>query len=186
MLPNDLEKNDTLHAIGFGANVSAVAAFGDNLKRLRLKANLNQSELSRAADYDNTAISKYESGLIAGLPEGPSLIRLAKALRCSVEELLAGVDPDYDAVQRRIQAAESGVTPAVTPTPEAQPSDSREDEPRRDPMGGPTDMRTDRQRLVNLIEHVLTEDQVADLFRAAQDIFAGRGLHDSRESDTGS
>lgn len=33
-----------------------------------------------------------------GMPETPTLLRLAKALGCSVEELLAGVDAEYDLV----------------------------------------------------------------------------------------
>ena len=35
-----------------------------------------------------------------GLPETPTLLRLAKALRCSVEALLDGVDADYEQMRK--------------------------------------------------------------------------------------
>ena len=43
-------------------------------------------------------LSDWENDRFA-VPEVSGLIKLAKALHCSVDELLAGVDPDYDRVR---------------------------------------------------------------------------------------
>lgn len=51
-----------------------------------------------------------------GLPEGPTLIKFAKALGATVEELLEGVDPDYDEVRGRAvrdQFAKLGIRSAA-------------------------------------------------------------------------
>ena len=79
--------------------------FGENLRRLRKAANLNARELAKRVGVTPPVMSKWETQ--KGLPEGPTLLKLAKALSVSVDELLAGVDPEYDLV--REERAQYGV-----------------------------------------------------------------------------
>lgn len=78
-----------------------VSAFGQNIKRLRLAKQppLRAKELARLIETDPAVISRWEQGK-AGLPETPTLLRLAKNLEVSVDQLLDGVDDAYDALRR--------------------------------------------------------------------------------------
>lgn len=78
-----------------------VATFGSNLTRLREKAGFKTAKsLADAIGSSAPVVSRWENDA-TGLPEGPTLLRLAKALSCSIEELMDGVDPDYDIVRAR-------------------------------------------------------------------------------------
>lgn len=77
----------------------AAAAFGDNLRRFKKDANLSSSALAQRLGISRSSISAWEHGK-KGLPETPTLFRLAKALDVSIEQLLLGVDPDYDELIR--------------------------------------------------------------------------------------
>lgn len=70
---------------------------GDNLKRLRDERRLNQAELAAKYGGAQGSISKFETG--AKRPGSKTLLRLAVALPCFVEEFFEGVDPAYDAVR---------------------------------------------------------------------------------------
>lgn len=89
-----------------------VATFGSNLTRLREKAGFKTAKsLADAIGSSAPVVSRWENDA-TGLPEGPTLLRLAKALSCSIEELMDGVDPDYDVVRARVnrdQLARLGV-----------------------------------------------------------------------------
>jgi transcriptional regulator with XRE-family HTH domain len=78
-----------------------VSAFGRNIKRLREACDppMNGKELGEAIGRDGPTISKWEAGK-GGLPETPTLFRLAKNLKAPVEELLRDVDEEYDAMLR--------------------------------------------------------------------------------------
>jgi transcriptional regulator with XRE-family HTH domain len=78
-----------------------IEAFGRNIKRLRLALEppLNGKELAEAISTDPSVVSKWENGK-GGLPETPTLFRLAKKLQAPIEEILAGVDEDYDSLRR--------------------------------------------------------------------------------------
>ncbi len=70
-----------------------------NIKRLRTVAGFRtQSALADLLGISQTQLSEWESGRYAFLRIS-SLIRLAKALDCSVDDLLAGFDPDYDRIR---------------------------------------------------------------------------------------
>lgn len=62
----------------------------DNLAELRIAAGLTQNQLAAAMGVDRTAISKWETG--EALPRTDKLKSLAKALNCSIDELLKGVE----------------------------------------------------------------------------------------------
>ena len=68
--------------------------FGANLRSRREAAGLQSNELAARLRVKPPVISKWE--LTSIMPESPTLLRLAKALNCSVDELLIGVDAEYD------------------------------------------------------------------------------------------
>ena len=71
-----------------------------NIKRLRTVAGFRtQSALADLLGISQAQLSEWESERYAFLRIS-SLIRLAKALHCSVDDLLAGVDPDYDRIRQ--------------------------------------------------------------------------------------
>lgn len=90
--------NLALQEICPGATFRTVPSFGENVRRLRREAGFKRSkELAARLNVAASVVSRWENDA-TGLPEGPTLLRLAIALRCSVEDLLLGVDPDYDAL----------------------------------------------------------------------------------------
>lgn len=75
----------------------AVPTIGENIRRLRLRAGFRTSKaLAQAIGVPPPRMSDWENDRYA-LPDTDSLIKIAKGLRCSVDELLRGVDPGYDA-----------------------------------------------------------------------------------------
>jgi phage repressor protein C with HTH and peptisase S24 domain len=73
---------------------------GTNIKRLREKADITQTELADRIGVKQPAVWKWENDR-SGLPETPTLFKLAKALQCSIDDLLAGVDPDYEPLRHQ-------------------------------------------------------------------------------------
>ena len=57
-----------------------------NIKKLRLKAGLTQSQLAKKMNVDQAAVSRWESGETKPLRKCHK--RLAKVLGCTVDELL--------------------------------------------------------------------------------------------------
>lgn len=74
-----------------------VATFGGNLRRLMARSGVRVTDVAAELGIVKSAVSGWLHGK-AKLPNTPTLLRLAKAVRCSVDELLAGLDPAYDAV----------------------------------------------------------------------------------------
>lgn len=71
-------------------------SLGTNIRRLRTAAGFRtQAALADLLGISVSQLSEWETDRYA-VPRISSLIRLAKALHCSVEALLGGVDPDYD------------------------------------------------------------------------------------------
>lgn len=84
-----------------------IRAFGDNLRRARLRAGLTQVQLSGAAPLDRAAISRLECGERA--PDLPTLMRLCAALGTQPTTLLRGVGPKRSPSSgRRRQGTDSG------------------------------------------------------------------------------
>jgi transcriptional regulator with XRE-family HTH domain len=84
----------------YNPGVLALARFGDNLKRLMKDAGINGVRLAKLVEVTPPVVSGWR-GNRNGLPEAPTLLKLAKALRCSIDDLLDGVDPAYDAIRLR-------------------------------------------------------------------------------------
>jgi transcriptional regulator with XRE-family HTH domain len=79
-----------------------VPSFGENLKRIRQRSRLKSKDVAERVDVAKSVVSGWENNR-RGLPETPTLFKLAKALNCSIEELLQGVDEEYEAaVQKRV------------------------------------------------------------------------------------
>lgn len=94
------------------------AALGRNIKRLRKRPELNirAVDLAERMSVTKPVISNWENWKGDSLPDGQTLLRLAKALGASVDDLLEGVDPDYDAAR----AKTNPVTPIVIKHPPSQ------------------------------------------------------------------
>lgn len=56
-----------------------------NLKQLRIKAGLCQSDLAKTLGISRTTVSMWEIG--AGFPRADKLPELAKILDCSIDDL---------------------------------------------------------------------------------------------------
>ena len=81
--------------------MEGVKTVGGNIRRLRDQLGLSQIELADRLQVRQPQVWKWENNK-SGLPETPTLFKLAKALKCSVEDLLVGVDVDYDALWKEL------------------------------------------------------------------------------------
>jgi transcriptional regulator with XRE-family HTH domain len=81
---------------GYGAPCSEAMSLGRNLRTLREAAELTQEVLAERADVSQSDISKWERGRV--VPELPSAVRVAKVLKVSLDQILVGFDPEYDAI----------------------------------------------------------------------------------------
>ena len=87
-------------------------SLGQNIKRLRWEAGLQtQKALADLLGVPQPQVSDWENDRYAVL-ETLTLVKIAKGLRCSVDHLLAGVDPDYDRVR---EARSGGALPVDSP-----------------------------------------------------------------------
>ena len=59
----------------------------NNIQVKRTEANLKQEDIARALDIDRSTVAKWETG--KSLPRAEMLVRLAKVLRCSIDELMS-------------------------------------------------------------------------------------------------
>ncbi len=110
--------------IAAGYTAASMATFGENVARQRKARRLSQAELAERLRMRQPSLSKIENQKDA---EVRTALKLASALGCSVDDLVAGIDPHYDeAARARADAthdhekssAESGnrVTSPVTPS----------------------------------------------------------------------
>jgi transcriptional regulator with XRE-family HTH domain len=72
------------------------STIGENIARIRLRRGLKtQKALAEALGVPLPRVNDLERNRYA-LPDTDTLVRVAKALRCSIDDLLRGVDPEYD------------------------------------------------------------------------------------------
>ena len=69
--------------------IDVAGQFGDNLARLRRAAGVSQDELAVMASVHRTEISQLERGL--RLARIDTLVKLARSLEVTADELLAGI-----------------------------------------------------------------------------------------------
>ena len=85
-------------------------SLGQNIKRLRCRSGLRtQRALADLLGVPQPQVSDWENDRYSVLGT-LTLVRIAKGIGCSIDELLLGVDPDYDRVREAVRAA--GVEPA--------------------------------------------------------------------------
>lgn len=89
-------------------------SFGKNVRRLRLERDMLAKALAQQLGVKQSTLSGWENDR-GGLPEGPTLIKFAKVLGCHVEELLVGVDAEYDEIVIRLRdlSSHGGKTESV-------------------------------------------------------------------------
>lgn len=68
---------------------------GDNIKRLREEAKMTQSALAEKLAVRQPQLSDWEQNRF-GIPKIQNLFKIAKVLNASLDDLLLGVDPEYD------------------------------------------------------------------------------------------
>ena len=74
-------------------------SLGQNIKRLRIAAGIStQRALADRLHVPQPQVSDWENDRYGTL-ETQTLMKLAKVLRCTIDQLLDGVDPDYDQVR---------------------------------------------------------------------------------------
>lgn len=71
---------------------------GMNIRRARKHAGLTQEQLADRAAVQQSDVSKWETD--TALPELLSLVKVATVLRISINSLLVGMAPTYDAIVR--------------------------------------------------------------------------------------
>lgn len=152
--------------------------FGANLKRLRKRGGFATArELAKDLKIVPSVLSKLEQGK-QGLPEGATLLRLAKTITCSVDELLEGVDDDYDAILLRLGRTTS------------EPGDLEE---RADALVADLLMGENARRVMEaatrlpdekLLAVAMTTELLAELQEAAERA-PRRGAHKSTPDDAG-
>jgi transcriptional regulator with XRE-family HTH domain len=73
-----------------------VAALGKNIERLRVAAgHANAAAFARSIGITPATLNDWESGRYTNL-RLDSLFRVARGIPCTLEELIAGVDPQYE------------------------------------------------------------------------------------------
>lgn len=110
-----------------------VVSLGTNIKRLRAEAGIRtQRELAARLEVPQPQVSDWENDRYAVL-ETLTLVKIAKGLGCSVDALLAGVDPAYDEVQQAIGTAARRAPPqGPAPPPDDIPVIAEGDAPPED------------------------------------------------------
>lgn len=90
-----------MHVSSSGPMLPDVAStVGKNIKRIREAAGFKtQGEFADALQVPQPRLSDWENDRY-GLPDTTSLLRIAKKLKVSIDQLLTGVDEDYDAIRR--------------------------------------------------------------------------------------
>ena len=79
-----------------------MATFGGNVRRIQKARGMSVTELAGRVGVAQSVVSGWRTDR-RGLPETPTLFKLAKALDCSVEELLRDLDEEYSRL--RLQSA---------------------------------------------------------------------------------
>lgn len=84
--------------IGYAADVMTV---GERIAEIRraLRPRLKQGDLAEIMGVAQSAVSKWENGETT--PSASQLPKIATTLRCSVEDLVVGVDATYDRLRSK-------------------------------------------------------------------------------------
>lgn len=98
----------------------AVTTFGENVRKIRERTGLTQAQLADRLGIRQPSVWKWENDK-SGKPTATTLFKLSNALKCSLDELLDGVDEEYGARARAIQdQAKAAIERAMRGTAEAR------------------------------------------------------------------
>jgi transcriptional regulator with XRE-family HTH domain len=116
-----------LHDSASRLMLSAVATISDNIRAAREARGWTQSELAKRAGVVQARISDWERSRYRQ-PDISSLLKLANALEVTLDDLVAGIDTDYEARRKSIDAGRS--TRRITsPPPGEEPRDASSIDP---------------------------------------------------------
>jgi transcriptional regulator with XRE-family HTH domain len=79
---------------GYTSGVSRPVTIGQNAARIRKAKKIRQGELAARLGWAQGAVSRFEHS--EGWPETSTLLKVAAALECPIEDLVAGVLSTYD------------------------------------------------------------------------------------------
>lgn len=80
-----------------------VATFGENVQRIMKDRGITQVKLADRLGLRQPSAWKWEHA--TGLPQTATLFKLAKALECTVPDLLLGLDVEYDQLLVKLEPA---------------------------------------------------------------------------------
>ena len=105
-----------------GPMLSYVPTVGENIKRLRLKAGIRtQSELAKVLGVPQPQASDWENDRYKAL-DTRTLLKIAKGLNVSIDDLVLGIDEHYDAIAGRTRAESTHAEKTVVvTTPDTTP-----------------------------------------------------------------
>jgi transcriptional regulator with XRE-family HTH domain len=87
---------------------------GENIRRVRLAAGVtHQGQFAGLLGVPQSAVSRWENDHYA-MPDTETLIKIAAALGCSIDDLLRGIYPEYDAQRDRVRHTGTSPSPALT------------------------------------------------------------------------
>lgn len=94
--------------------LALVTRVGENIRRLRDRkaADESQGEFAARVGVTQSQLSDWEHSRY--LPDTASLLKLAKALDCTIDEILDGVDAEYDAIRAKRDLIRQDDAPADT------------------------------------------------------------------------
>lgn len=79
--------------------LTLVATIGENIKRIREAKDLKQDGVAEKIGVAGSQLSAWEGDRYKSIGS-VNLLKIARALKCSVDEIVAGVDVEYDAIRR--------------------------------------------------------------------------------------
>lgn len=95
--------------------LDSAVSLGDNIRRFRtrLRPKVNQTTFARRCGVEQSAVSNWETN--KSQPKPSELPKIAHVLGVSVEDLLQGIDEDYDAMRKPTTPATAHLSIAATP-----------------------------------------------------------------------
>jgi transcriptional regulator with XRE-family HTH domain len=85
---------------GYARPYVSSSSFGRNVRQVMGASGISQTELLAELQVKQGTLSDWLRDR-RGVPEGPTLLKFAKALRVPIDRLLVGVDDEYDAIVTR-------------------------------------------------------------------------------------
>jgi transcriptional regulator with XRE-family HTH domain len=149
----ELQLQKTSH-VGYGCTAlgQSQPTFGSNLRALMNRSGVRVTDVAKALGVVKSAVSGWLHDKV-DLPNTPTLLRLAKAVGCTVDELLVGLDPAYDKVRDLIRQGSDQQSGTSSPG---------------DPRDDPAATRMELQRLSDLVARY--EKEAREVLQISDDL----------------